>query len=101
MLGLAALGAFVIAMVAITAFELMTGKPLAAQVGGTDVGGTTLNPEPGKAPAPAPTEAPSMPTTGSTPDATSTAEPTPPQPTPTQTPTTSATPTKPAGGTPG
>jgi cytoskeletal protein RodZ len=101
MLGLAALGAFVIAMVAITAFELMTGKPLAAQVGGTDVGGTTLNPEPGKAPAPAPTESPSMPTTGSTPDATSTAEPTPPQPTPTQTPTTSATPTKPAGGTPG
>jgi hypothetical protein len=100
-LGLAALSAFVIAMAAITAFELITGKPLAAQVGGTDVGGTTLNPAPGKAPAPteSPSEQPSSagPTADSTPEATPTTN----QPSPTQTPTTSATPPQPAGATPG
>ena len=99
MLALAALGAFVIAMGAITAFELATGKPLAAQVGGTDVGGTTLNPAPGNAPAPteSPSEQPSspVPTTNSTPDATPTTS----QQTPTQSLTT---PPQPAGGaTPG
>jgi hypothetical protein len=109
MLGLAALGAFVIAMVAITAFELVTGKPLAAQVGGTDVGGTTLNPAPGNAPAPteSPSEQPGSPgpTADSAPEVSPTADSTPEvspttsQSTPTQ--TSSATPPQPAGATPG
>jgi hypothetical protein len=102
MLALAAFGAFVIAMGAITVYEVMTGKPVSAQVGGSNVSGTTLNPGPEAPPTPGPTESPSEqtdspePTPENTPDATPTTN----SPTRTQTPTQTPTPTPPAGGTP-
>jgi hypothetical protein len=104
MLALAALASFVIAMGAITAYERATGRPLASQVGGKDVGGTTVNPQP--APTPAPTESPTEqpgspgPTVEGTPDATPTPTRTTTPATPTQTPTTSPTTTNPGGQTP-
>jgi hypothetical protein len=67
-LGLAAFSAFVIAMGAITVFELVTGKPVSAQVGGSDVSGTTINPGPDTAPTPAPTESPTEQTDSPRPD---------------------------------
>jgi hypothetical protein len=101
--GLAALAAFVLAMAAITAIELLAGKPLAAEVGGKEVSGTSLNPQRGPAPTPteSPTEEPSGPgsTVESPPDASPTPETTTPA-TPTQTPTLSPTMPNP-GGTPG
>jgi hypothetical protein len=101
-LGLAAFSAFVIAMGAITVYEVMTGKPLSAQVGGTDVGGTTINPRPDMAPTPDPTESPSEQTDspGPKPENTPDATPTTSSPPRTQTPTQTPTPTPPAGGTP-
>jgi hypothetical protein len=101
-LGLAAFSAFVIAMGAITVFELVTGKPVSAQVGGSDVGGTTINPRPDLAPTPGPTESPTEQTDspGSTPENTPDATPTTSSPPRTQTPTQTPTPTPPAGGTP-
>lgn len=102
MLGLAALASFVLAMGAIVAFERITDKPLAATVGGKDVGGTTINPV--RTPTPTPTESPSdqpssrEPTAESSPDSTPT--PTTSSPSPTQTPTRSPTTTNPGGQTP-
>jgi hypothetical protein len=102
LLGLAAFSAFVIAMAAITVFELVTGKPVSAQVGGSDVGGTTINPGSDTAPTPGPTESPTEQTDspGPTPENTPDATPTTSSPTRTQTPTQTPTPTPPAGGTP-
>jgi hypothetical protein len=103
-LGLAAFGAFVIAMAAITVYEVITGKPVSAQVGGSDVSGTTINPRPDTAPTPEPTESPTEQTDspGPTPENTPDATPTTSSPTRTQTPTqpSTPTPTPPAGGTP-
>jgi hypothetical protein len=103
-LGLAAFSAFVIAMAALTVYEVITGKPVSAQVGGGNVGGTTINPQPDTAPTPGPTESPTEqtdspgPTAENTPDTTPTTS----SPTRTQTPTQTSTPTPtpPAGGTP-
>ena len=103
-LGLAAFSAFVIAMAAITVYEVITGKPVSAQVGGSDVGGTTINPRPDTAPTPGPTESPTEQTDspGPTPENTPDATPTTSSPTRTETPTQTSTPTPtpPAGGTP-
>jgi hypothetical protein len=101
-LGLAAFSAFVIAMAAITVYEVITGKPVSAQVGGSDVGGTTINPRPDTAPTPGPTESPTEQTDspGPTPENTPDATPTTNSPTRTQTPTQAPTPTPPGGGTP-
>jgi hypothetical protein len=101
-LGLAAFSTFVIAMAALTVYEVITGKPVSAQVGGSDVSGTTINPRPDTAPTPGPTDSPNEqtdspdPTPENTPDATPTTS----SPTRTQTPTQAPTPTPPAGGTP-
>ena len=103
-LGLAAFSAFVIAMAAITVYEVITGKPVSAQVGGSDVGGTTINARPDRAPTPGPTESPTEQTDspGPTPENTPDATPTTSSPTRTETPTQTSTPTPtpPAGGTP-
>ena len=89
-LAIGAVGAFLIAMAAITVFELATGQPLAATVGNADEKGTSVAPRkasPTPTPSISPTESPSAgPTDDGTPQPTVTQEPTAPgtrQPTPT------------------
>jgi hypothetical protein len=70
-LAVGVVGAFLIAMAAITIFELATGQPLAATVGNTELKGTSWAPDDkGAVPAPATNSpTPSSPSPGATDDA--------------------------------
>lgn len=98
-IGLAALGFFVVAVVAITVFELIAGRPVSSITGGShDRSGTTFSDlgggGGGRRHQPTPTPTPQQPRDSATPSQVPTYSTTPTQaPTPTATPTPAATPT--------